>query len=125
MDAAARIEALQAENERLLGRIDQLEAAMGMTLLTPLEWRLTGAEMRVFGVLLARELATKDAIMAGLYRDAGRDEADVKIVDVFVCKMRAKLKAFEIPIETVWGHGYRLAAETKARVRERLAMEAA
>lgn len=125
MDVDARIDGLQAEVDRLQGRVDQLEAAMGMTLVAPLEWRLTPAEQRVFGVLMARDMASKDAIMAGVYRDAGRDEAEIKIVDVFVCKIRAKLKAFQIPIETVWGQGYRLAVETKARVRERLAMEAA
>jgi two-component system cell cycle response regulator CtrA len=125
VDVDARIEGLQAEVGRLQGRVDQLEAAMGMTLAAPLEWRLTPAEQRVFGVLMARELATKDAVMAGVYRDAGRDEPEIKIVDVFVCKIRAKLKRFEIPIETVWGQGYRLPAEAKARVRERLALEAA
>ena len=125
MDVDARIDGLQAEVDRLQGRVDQLEAAMGMTLVAPLEWRLTPAEQRVFGVLMARDMATKDAIMAGVYRDAGRDEPELKIVDVYVCKIRAKLKRFQIPIETVWGQGFRLTAETKARVRERLAMEAA
>ena len=120
MDDVARIEGLEADNERLRGRIDQLEAAMGMTFVAPLEWRLTGAETRVFGVLMARELATKDAIMAGVYRDTSKDEADIKIVDVFVCKIRAKLKAFSVPIETMWGRGYYLTPETKAAVRARL-----
>lgn len=117
MDADARIEAQQAEIDRLQGRVDQLEAVMGMNFLAPLEWRLTAAETRVFGVLMARELATRDAIMAGLYRDAGRDEPEVKIVDVYICKIRAKLKPFDVPIDTIWATGYRIPAEAKDRVR--------
>lgn len=114
MDVAARIEGLEAENARLRERIAQLEAAVGMALVTPLEWRLTPAEMRVFGVIMAREMATKDAVMAALYRDEGREEAEIKIVDVFVCKIRRKLKPFGIGIETVWGRGYRMGREAKA-----------
>ncbi len=36
------------------------------------------------------------------------DEPEIKIVDVFVCKLRKKLTSagFETPIETVWGQGY-------------------
>jgi two-component system, cell cycle response regulator CtrA len=37
------------------------------------------------------------------------DEPDVKIIDVFMCKMRKKLtnaSSGRNYIETVWGHGY-------------------
>lgn len=121
MDAAARIEGLEAENERLRVRIADLEAAMGMDFVAPLEWGLTGAQTRVFGVLMAREVATKDALMAGIYADVTRDAAEAKIVDVFVCHIRRKLKPFGFSVETLWGRGYFLKPETKAAVRERLA----
>lgn len=123
MDVDARIEGLEAENERLRDRIDALEAAMGMNFLTPIEWGLTGHEMRVFGVLMARELATKAACMAALYRDRGDDEPQIKIVDVFVCKMRKKLERFALPVETRWGQGYFLTPETKTRVRSAMALD--
>lgn len=116
MDVDARIDALHAEVDRLQGRVEDLEAAMGMNFVTPLGWGLTGAEMRIFGVLLAREMATKDALMAALYRDLGKDEAQVKIVDVLVCKMRKKLVPLGIVIETIWGQGYRLTPAAKAQV---------
>lgn len=116
MDAEARIEALQARNELLQARVEQLEAAMGMDLLPPVEWTLTATEARVLGVLMVRECATKDAIMAALYRDLNRDEAQIKIVDVFVCKIRSKLKRFGVAIQTRWGVGYYLAPETKAAI---------
>ena len=79
---------------------------MGFRFLAPLEFGLTGSEARVFGVIMKREVATMDACMAALYRDEGRDEAEPKIVDVYVCRMRKKLKPFGIQIRTVWGVGY-------------------
>ncbi|WP_280136454.1 winged helix-turn-helix domain-containing protein [Rhizobium sp. Leaf384] len=33
---------------------------------------------------------------------------EIKIVDVFVCKIRKKLSDLNLGIETVWGTGYRL-----------------
>lgn len=114
MDVDARVEALQEELARAREQIARLEAALGMDLITPFEWGLTGAEMRLFGGLMARTVLTKAAAMAVLYRDFGRDEAEPKIVDVLVCKARKKLKPFGIAIETVWGQGYRLSAESKA-----------
>lgn len=116
MNVDVRVDALEAENERLRDRVSQLEGVMGLGLLTPIEWGLTGSEQRVFGVLMARELATKDAIMAALYRADGRDEAEIKIVDVFVCKTRKKLKPFGIEIGTRWGEGYFITPATKAIV---------
>ncbi len=49
---------------------------------------------------------TKDMIMSHLY--GGMDEPEIKIIDVFVCKLRRKLSSAggENYIETVWGRGY-------------------
>jgi two-component system cell cycle response regulator CtrA len=40
----------------------------------------------------------------------GMDEPELKIIDVFICKLRKKLKAVagDHYIETVWGRGYML-----------------
>lgn len=118
MNIDARLEAVEMENERLRDRVSELEGAMGMRFLTPVEWRLTGSEGRVFGVLMEREVATKQTIMSALYRTDGiRDEAEIKIVDVYICKARKKLLPFGIKIETRWGEGYFLTAATKDHVR--------
>ncbi|MDF2809344.1 MAG: winged helix family transcriptional regulator [Microvirga sp.] len=119
MDESARIEALEAENERLQLRVEQLEGLMGMSIdaLVPIEWRLTRSEACVFGVLLRREIATKDAVMAALYRSTAKDEAELKIVDVFICKMRKKLRPFGITIITRWGTGYSLEDRTALAAR--------
>lgn len=115
----ARIEALEAERLRLEGRIEQLEAALGLGFLTPVEWGLTGQMTRLFGCLMTRELMTTDAAMAAMYRErvGADDEPDPKIVDVQICKMRARLKPFGLSIETRWGQGYFLTAGTKDAVR--------
>lgn len=115
-----RTEALQERCDWLEERVAQLEAALGLGFLTPVEWRLTAAMMRLFGCLMARELMTKDAAMAAMYRDrlGADEEPDIKIVDVQICKMRALLKPFGIEVHTRWGQGYCLDAPTKARVLE-------
>lgn len=117
---AARREAaaLRSENERLHERIAALEDALMGVRLLPLEWKLTGQEQRVLGVLINRDLASKEAIMAALYgsRPDG-DVAGAKIVDVFICKARKKLRPYGIEIQTVWAQGYRLPKEVRDRYR--------
>src|SRR5262249_18584716 len=52
---------------------------------------------------------TKEMILNHLY--CGKDEPELKIIDVFVCKLRKKLALSagnKRYIETVWGRGYRL-----------------
>ncbi|HBH27033.1 MAG TPA: DNA-binding response regulator [Rhodospirillaceae bacterium] len=70
---------------------------------------LTGKEYAVLELLAMRKgiTLTKESFLSHLY--GGMDEPDAKIVDVFVCKLRRKLKAAldgESYIETVWGQGY-------------------
>lgn len=111
MSDRERIEVLEAENAAMRARIADLEAQLSAAdgWRAPLEWQLTGKEAVIMGVLVSRTMATKDAFMAALYREFAKDEAEPKIVDVFICKARKKLRPFGIVIETVWGQGYRLA----------------
>jgi len=119
MDVERRLEVVEQENLLLRERVAFLEAILIDCVRPPVEWGLTHQETRVFGVLVNRELATKDAIMAGLYSDkAGAEgEVDPKIVDVFVCKIRKKLKPFGVEIHTVWGQGYALSAASRNQYR--------
>lgn len=55
-------------------------------------------------------VVTRDQVMRRLYAQAREaDIPDEKIVDVFICKLRAALKRAGAPehIETVWGTGWR------------------
>ncbi len=69
---------------------------------------LTGREYSILELLALRKgsTLTKDMIMSHLY--GGMDEPEIKIIDVFVCKLRRKLSSAggESYIETVWGRGY-------------------
>jgi two-component system cell cycle response regulator CtrA len=72
---------------------------------------VTPNEYRILELLCQRKGAEvrKEAILHHLY--VGRDEPELKIVDVFVCKLRKKLteaSGGENYIETVWGCGYTL-----------------
>lgn len=68
---------------------------------------LTGKEYAILELLSLRKGVTlaKDVFMGHLY--GGRDEPELKIIDVFICKLRKKLNAVNAhPIETIWGRGY-------------------
>jgi len=70
---------------------------------------LTGKEYGILELLSLRKgtTLTKDMFLNHLY--GGMDEPELKIIDVFICKLRKKLTAAtggENYIETVWGRGY-------------------
>ncbi|GGY44089.1 response regulator transcription factor CtrA [Parvularcula lutaonensis] len=70
---------------------------------------LTGKEYQMLELLSLRKgtTLTKEMFLNHLY--GGMDEPELKIIDVFICKLRKKLSAAtdgEHYIETVWGRGY-------------------
>ena len=70
---------------------------------------LTGKEYQMLELLSLRKgtTLTKEMFLNHLY--GGMDEPELKIIDVFICKLRKKLSracANENYIETVWGRGY-------------------
>jgi two-component system cell cycle response regulator CtrA len=116
----SRIERLEAENDTLRERVRQLHGLLTSSDIDlPREWRLTAQEAKLFGVLLARKLATREAIMAGVYGDRLDDEPSIAMVQVLACKLRRKLQPFGIEIATVWGVGYQLQAEQRDHWRGR------
>jgi two-component system cell cycle response regulator CtrA len=82
---------------------------------------LTGKEYRMLELLSLRRgtTITKEMFLSQLY--GGMDEPEIKIIDVFMCKIRKKLAIAsdgEGYIETVWGRGYLLREpqEVKAKM---------
>lgn len=69
---------------------------------------LTGKEYAMLELLSLRKTTTltKEMFLNHLY--GGMDEPELKIIDVFICKLRKKLASIsgENYIETVWGRGY-------------------
>jgi len=70
---------------------------------------LTGKEYQMLELLSLRKgtTLTKEMFLNHLY--GGMDEPELKIIDVFICKLRKKLAMAtegDNYIETVWGRGY-------------------
>ncbi len=73
--------------------------------------RLTNKEYAILELLAMRKgtVLTKEMFLNHLYSSV--DEPEIKIIDVFVCKLRKKLSEAASGInyiETVWGRGYLL-----------------
>lgn len=112
-----RLDDVREENETLRERIRQLETLLAPVVVLPPEWGLSRNETLIFRVLLGREMATKDQMMAILYGDRADEPPDPKILSVFIFKMRKKLKPFDINIRTFWGSGAGLDPDTRQRFR--------
>jgi two-component system cell cycle response regulator CtrA len=73
---------------------------------TPVQ--LTGKEYSILELLVLRKgmVLSKEVFLNHLY--GGMDEPEIKIIDVFICKLRKKLTqaGADNLIGTVWGRGY-------------------
>ncbi len=88
---------------------------------------LTGKEYQMLELLSLRKgtTLTKEMFLNHLY--GGMDEPELKIIDVFICKLRKKLSEVtggDNYIETVWGRGYVLRDPDQAELDRRAAIVA-
>jgi len=88
---------------------------------------LTGKEYQMLELLSLRKgtTLTKEMFLNHLY--GGMDEPELKIIDVFICKLRkglAEATSGENYIETVWGRGYVLRDPEPVMNTEKLAVGA-
>jgi two-component system cell cycle response regulator CtrA len=88
---------------------------------------LTGKEYQMLELLSLRKgtTLTKEMFLNHLY--GGMDEPELKIIDVFICKLRKKLAEAtggENYIETVWGRGYVLREPAVSGLSARMAVGA-
>ena len=92
---------LRVGNLRL--NLDSREVLVGET-----QVHLTGKEYAILELLVLRKgmVLTKEAFLNHLY--GGMDEPEMKIIDVFICKLRKKLQlaGADNLIGTIWGRGY-------------------
>ena len=123
---------LQSENAELREyiaelreRITQLEHKMFA--LAPLEraerirraFKLTPSQTKIVSALLARQFISRGDLMDVLYgAKPVCDQPDIKIIDVMICKLRAKLRAVDpsIAVQAVWGQGHAMSPEAKAKI---------
>jgi two-component system cell cycle response regulator CtrA len=97
-----------AQNEIAIGRL-VLNLDMRMVEIGGKPVHLTGKEYGILELLALRKgsTLTKEVFLNHLYN--GMDEPEIKIIDVFICKLRKKLEEASGGlnyIETVWGRGY-------------------
>ena len=83
----------------------------------PSAWRLTGSEARVLAALYRHPAGLSKPALHAAATASIEVESDIKIVDVFICKMRPKLRRQGLAIETLWGSGYRLAPAALAAIK--------
>lgn len=101
------------EIQELNETIRQLKASLSPADLAhkfAVQFGLTTKESRLLAALVEHGLKTKQQLMDALYLGA-EDEPDIKIVDVFVCKVRKKMRPHGFKITTIWGHGYSMSDE--------------
>lgn len=102
---------LQAKLDAMSASID-----MGTTYLQRL-LGLTPNEAAILQLMADGLVRTKEQIMTALYWDRIADEEvpEIKIVDVWVCKIRKKIVGTGIIVETMWGRGYWLEGTDKLK----------
>jgi len=76
---------------------------------------ISGQEMELLALLakLFPRVLTKEAALDHLYQLDPDGEAEAKIVDVLICKIRRKVQPLGLRIDTHWGKGYALAAPVR------------
>ena len=76
---------------------------------------LTVAEAALFQALWRARprVLSKEQLLSATAGLIGEDDRELKIVDVFVCKARKKLKPLGVEISTAWGKGYRIIGATR------------
>lgn len=118
LEARRRITQLEEKLEERDIEIDQLKQQLGQTdILYPHLPHLTKSETKVLRVIEARPFVTREIIYQSLYWEFEGDGPEMKILDVFVCKLRKKLRVNGIEIMTLWGQGWRMTDENKRKLR--------
>lgn len=104
------------DRDILVERIIQLEELLGLELEFHPRYNLTTSEAALLGAIAkGNPVCTKDHAYTVLY-GMHNDPPEAKILDVFVCKLRRKVRQYGIDIKTVWGRGWYLEDEDRAKV---------
>jgi xanthine/CO dehydrogenase XdhC/CoxF family maturation factor len=113
--------ALLEERDTLREHVRQLEEALAPTFVLPASGRLTPVEEKLIAALrvVGPSVLHRERAMIAIY-GMGEDAPGQKALDILLCKLRKKLAQTRthIEIETVWGRGWRMSAESRARFDE-------
>lgn len=114
MNWEARASALQKQVDDLEFRVENLVSALEAHG-SPYFASLTATEEKVAQLLRLRSpnVVSKQQVFDLLYAFRSEGETpEIKIVDVYICKIRPKLELLSIKIETAWARGYFMDAES-------------
>lgn len=124
------VEILQRQNKQLRERVAELDEEIRQLReshfapVAPLpSWlpRLTRTEERVLVALRdsRADFCSKDWLMQAIYESTEYDKEppDIKIIDVWMHKLRTRLSGTPIEIITGWGRGYALTDKSKELLR--------
>lgn len=72
---------------------------------------MTMLEQRLFDFLKSRmgDICNKDSVYNAVYFDKSPDDLpEIKILDIFLCRIRKKIAKTDYKIETIWHRGWRM-----------------
>lgn len=113
-----------AGSQPLLDRIELLEQELGMKTELPPEFGIPRNMSALLTMLLKREIVTREGALLAIYSgmpNTWDKEPDPKIIDVFVCKLRVRLRKYGVKVSCKWGFGYFIDGENKRKLRELIA----
>jgi len=100
-------------------KIRQLERELyGRDWEAPKEFRLTKLEAAIVATMLANNRVCSPALLIDATRGRGThtNNPNSNLIDAKICHIRAKLRPYGLRIETVWGTGYKIEDETRAKL---------
>lgn len=96
-----------SEIERLRDRIEELEGLLGLNLKLPNEFGLTPTEMQCVGAIIRRGILNQEAIFTAVYGSRPESQQpDMKIIDVYLCRIRRKLTPKGFALKNNFSVGY-------------------
>lgn len=113
---ATELERLREENDLLRLRVEELEGIL-LRQEVPFCIGLTRKQAQVLSLLLARPMVSRSDLMTALYSLSAGDPPADRIIDVFIVRVRRALARHGIEVRTLWGQGWFLTNEDKAKVR--------
>lgn len=121
MSGPSRIAALEAENEELRAQVRDLKQELGRGFPMPRSIRLTPSEERLLAALYCQPIVSRAAAVNALYFDdpEGGPEG-LKVIDVYLCRLRQRVQPFAIEILTNHGRGWFLPPASKAIIKHLL-----
>lgn len=91
-----------------LERIRQLEELLGCDFSVDPSYGLSRSEEQLLGMLYSRSHTVTKGQAYDLLFGMHRNPPEMKILDVFMCKIRKKLEPIGLHVTTVWGRGWYL-----------------